>query len=145
MRHASRVRSLLAIVFPSGLILSNSRATYEAFFGGKMVFTRTLRAGERYVGGWRGGPELLAGVLLPVFAFSRTGLERTVLRLRGRGPRLHRRHGLQRRLGDRARCRAAGLVANSQRSPFEKPSSFDKLRMKECENGAFPHPELVEG
>jgi len=61
---------LLAIVFPSGLILANSRATYEAFFGGKMVFTRTLRAGERYVGGWRGVPELLAGVALPVFAFS---------------------------------------------------------------------------
>jgi hypothetical protein len=35
-----------------------------------MVFTRTLRAGERYVGGWRGGPELIAGLLLPVFAFA---------------------------------------------------------------------------
>jgi len=61
---------LLGIVFPSGLILANSRATFEAFFGGDMVFTRTLRAGERYVGGWRGGPELISGVLLPVFAFS---------------------------------------------------------------------------
>jgi cellulose synthase/poly-beta-1,6-N-acetylglucosamine synthase-like glycosyltransferase len=61
---------LLGIVFPSGLILANTRATYEAFFGGKMVFTRTLRAGERYAGGWRGTPELLAGVALPVFAFS---------------------------------------------------------------------------
>lgn len=61
---------LLGIVFPSGLILSNSRATFEAFFGSKMVFTRTLRAGERYVGGWRGGPELIAGVLLPIFAFT---------------------------------------------------------------------------
>jgi hypothetical protein len=61
---------LLAIVFPSGLILSNSRATFEAFFGGEMVFTRTLRAGERYVGGWRGGPELIAGLLLPIFAFA---------------------------------------------------------------------------
>jgi cellulose synthase/poly-beta-1,6-N-acetylglucosamine synthase-like glycosyltransferase len=61
---------LLGIVFPSGLILSNARATFEAFFGGEMVFTRTLRAGERYVGGWRGGPELVAGVLLPAFAFA---------------------------------------------------------------------------
>ncbi len=61
---------LLGIVFPSGLILSNSRATFEAFFGGEMVFTRTLRAGERYVGSWRGGPELIAGVLLPIFAFT---------------------------------------------------------------------------
>jgi len=61
---------LLGIVFPSGLILSNSRATFEAFFGGEMVFTRTLRAGERYVGGWRGTPELVAGVLLPIFAFA---------------------------------------------------------------------------
>jgi cellulose synthase/poly-beta-1,6-N-acetylglucosamine synthase-like glycosyltransferase len=65
------VRSLLlAIVFPSGLILANSRATFEAFFGTEMVFTRTLRAGERYAGGWRGGPELVAGLLLPVFAFA---------------------------------------------------------------------------
>jgi cellulose synthase/poly-beta-1,6-N-acetylglucosamine synthase-like glycosyltransferase len=61
---------LLAIVFPSGLILSNARATFEAFFGSQMVFTRTLRAGERYVGGWRGGPELIAGLLLPIFAFT---------------------------------------------------------------------------
>jgi cellulose synthase/poly-beta-1,6-N-acetylglucosamine synthase-like glycosyltransferase len=61
---------LLGIVFPSGLILSNSRATFEAFFGSEMVFTRTLRAGERYVGGWRGTPELLAGVFLPIFAFA---------------------------------------------------------------------------
>ena len=61
---------LLGIVFPSGLILSNSRATFEAFFGSEMVFTRTLRAGERYVGGWRGTPELVAGVFLPIFAFA---------------------------------------------------------------------------
>jgi cellulose synthase/poly-beta-1,6-N-acetylglucosamine synthase-like glycosyltransferase len=61
---------ILGIVFPSGLILSNARATFEAFFGGGIDFTRTLRAGERYVGGWRGGPELIAGVLLPVFAFA---------------------------------------------------------------------------
>lgn len=61
---------LLGIVFPSGLILANARATFEAFFGGEMVFTRTLRAGERYVGGWRGVPELVSGLLLPVFAFT---------------------------------------------------------------------------
>ncbi|MDE1939742.1 MAG: glycosyltransferase [Alphaproteobacteria bacterium] len=61
---------LLAIVFPSGLILANTRATYEAFFSTQMVFQRTLRAGERYAGGWRGGPELVAGLLLPVFAFA---------------------------------------------------------------------------
>jgi cellulose synthase/poly-beta-1,6-N-acetylglucosamine synthase-like glycosyltransferase len=61
---------LLAIVFPSGLILSNTRATYEAFFTTQMDFHRTLRAGERYAGGWRGGPELIAGLLLPAFAFA---------------------------------------------------------------------------
>jgi len=61
---------ILAIVFPSGLILANTRATFEAFFSTRMVFTRTLRAGERYVGGWRGGPELVAGILLPIFAFT---------------------------------------------------------------------------
>jgi hypothetical protein len=61
---------MLAVVFPSGLILANTRATFEAFFGSKMNFHRTLRPGERYTGGWRGGPELVAGVLLPVFAFA---------------------------------------------------------------------------
>lgn len=61
---------LLAIVFPSGLILSNARATFEAFFGGDPVFVRTPRAGEFAVGGWRGRPELAAGLLLPVFALA---------------------------------------------------------------------------
>jgi cellulose synthase/poly-beta-1,6-N-acetylglucosamine synthase-like glycosyltransferase len=61
---------LLAIVFPSGLVLANTRATWEAFFSTEMNFNRTLRAGERYVGGWRGGPELVVGLLLPVFAFA---------------------------------------------------------------------------
>lgn len=60
----------LAVVFPSGLILANTRATYEAFFSSNMNFQRTLRSGERYVGGWRGGPELVAGLLLPIFAFA---------------------------------------------------------------------------
>jgi cellulose synthase/poly-beta-1,6-N-acetylglucosamine synthase-like glycosyltransferase len=61
---------LLAIVFPSGLVLANTRAAWEAFFSTEMNFSRTLRAGERYVGGWRGGPELIAGVVLPIFAFA---------------------------------------------------------------------------
>jgi len=61
---------LLSVVFPSGLVLSNAQATWNAFFSSHMNFTRTLRAGERYVGGWRGGPELIAGVFLPVFAFA---------------------------------------------------------------------------
>ena len=61
---------LLAIVFPSGLILSNTRATYEAFFSTHMNFQRTLRPGERYAGGWRGAPELIAGIFLPAFAFA---------------------------------------------------------------------------
>lgn len=60
----------LAVVFPSGLILANTRATFEAFFSSHMHFHRTLRPGERYVGGWRGGPELVAGLLLPIFAFA---------------------------------------------------------------------------
>jgi len=61
---------LLAIVFPSGLILSNARATYEAFSGANLVFHRTQRNGEAYRGAWRGRPELTAGVMLPVFAFA---------------------------------------------------------------------------
>lgn len=61
---------LLSVVFPSGLVLSNAQATWNAFFSSHMNFTRTLRAGERYAGGWRGGPELIAGLFLPVFAFA---------------------------------------------------------------------------
>jgi cellulose synthase/poly-beta-1,6-N-acetylglucosamine synthase-like glycosyltransferase len=61
---------LLAVIFPSGLILSNTRATFEAFSNASMVFTRTQRAGEAYAGGWRGRPELAAGLLLPVFAIA---------------------------------------------------------------------------
>jgi cellulose synthase/poly-beta-1,6-N-acetylglucosamine synthase-like glycosyltransferase len=63
---------LLSIVFPSGLVLSNAKETWNAYFASpnRMNFTRTLRAGERYVGGWRGGPELVAGLFLPVFAFA---------------------------------------------------------------------------
>jgi len=61
---------LLAMVFPSGLVLSNARATYEAFAGTPMDFTRTPKAGAVMVGVWRGSPELVAGVLLPVFALT---------------------------------------------------------------------------
>jgi cellulose synthase/poly-beta-1,6-N-acetylglucosamine synthase-like glycosyltransferase len=70
-RHIGITRSiLLALVFPSGLILSNTRATYEAFFGTRMEFSRTIRPHEIYRGGWRGGPELVVGFLLPMFAFA---------------------------------------------------------------------------
>ena len=61
---------LLAVVFPSGLILANTRATFEAFFSTRMDFHRTLRSGESYAGGWRGVPELAAGLSLPIFAFA---------------------------------------------------------------------------
>jgi cellulose synthase/poly-beta-1,6-N-acetylglucosamine synthase-like glycosyltransferase len=68
---ARLVRSMiLAGVFPSGLIPANTRATFEAFFSNRMDFHRTLRAGEKPVGGWSGWPELVAGFLLPAFAFS---------------------------------------------------------------------------
>lgn len=61
---------LLAVVFPSGLILANTRATCEAFFSKRMDFNRTTRVGEIQKGGWRGAPELIVGVLLPAFAFA---------------------------------------------------------------------------
>ncbi|HEY8697479.1 MAG TPA: glycosyltransferase family 2 protein [Rhizomicrobium sp.] len=65
------VRSLLlAILFPSGLVLSNARATFEAFANTRMVFMRTPKAGQVYAGAWRGRPEIAAGLLLPVFAFA---------------------------------------------------------------------------
>ena len=61
---------LLAVVFPSGLVLANARATCEAFFSSQMNFQRTLRAGERYAGGWRGGPELIVGMFVTTFVFT---------------------------------------------------------------------------
>jgi cellulose synthase/poly-beta-1,6-N-acetylglucosamine synthase-like glycosyltransferase len=61
---------LLAVVFPSGLILANTRATLEAFFSTRMDFTRTLRAGEIHAGGWRGAPELMVGVFVAALAFA---------------------------------------------------------------------------
>ncbi len=61
---------ILAIVFPTGLVLSNARATYEAFSGARMVFTRTPKAGMAQVGGWRGGPELFVGFILPFFVLA---------------------------------------------------------------------------
>jgi cellulose synthase/poly-beta-1,6-N-acetylglucosamine synthase-like glycosyltransferase len=61
---------LLAVVFPSGLILANTRATLDAFFSSRMDFNRTTRVGEIQNGGWRGVPELVVGVVLPVFAFA---------------------------------------------------------------------------
>jgi hypothetical protein len=61
---------LLAVVFPSGLILANTRATLDAFFSSHMDFNRTTRVGEIQKGGWRGIPELVVGVVLPVFAFA---------------------------------------------------------------------------
>lgn len=60
---------LLAIIFPSGLVLANTRATFEAFFNVQMDFVRTPKAGAAAAaGGWRGGLEIAAGLLLPVFA-----------------------------------------------------------------------------
>ncbi len=61
---------ILALIFPSGLVLSNTRATIEAFLGMKMVFVRTPKAGERYAGAWRGWPEIAVGLMLPIFAIS---------------------------------------------------------------------------
>ena len=70
--HASKLyRALvLAVVFPSGLILANTRATFEAFFSTRMDFTRTLRAGEVHAGGWRGAPELMVGVFVASVALA---------------------------------------------------------------------------
>lgn len=61
---------LLAIIFPSGLILSNTQATFDAFSNASMVFVRTPKSGAIHVGGWSGRPELAAGLLLPVFALA---------------------------------------------------------------------------
>ncbi len=61
---------LLAVVFPSGLILANTRATLEAFFSSRMDFVRTMRPGEIQKGGWRGLPELMAGVFVATLAFA---------------------------------------------------------------------------
>ena len=64
MKASCIARLLLAVVFPSGLILANTRATFEAFFSTRMDFNRTTRAGEIHAGGWRGVPELMVGVFV---------------------------------------------------------------------------------
>ncbi|MBI1330797.1 MAG: glycosyltransferase [Alphaproteobacteria bacterium] len=61
---------LLAIMFPSGLVLANTRATFEAFSNQPIVFTRTPKSGAAYAGSWRGSPEIAAGLLLPIFALA---------------------------------------------------------------------------
>ena len=61
---------VLAVVFPSGLILANTRATFEAFSAPAWISTRTLRAGEIHAGGWRGAPELMVGVFVATVAFA---------------------------------------------------------------------------
>jgi hypothetical protein len=58
------------VVFSSGLILANTRATLEAFFSTRMDFNRTFRAGETVTGGWRGAPELFAGVFVASVALA---------------------------------------------------------------------------
>jgi cellulose synthase/poly-beta-1,6-N-acetylglucosamine synthase-like glycosyltransferase len=60
---------LLAVVFPSGLILANTRATLEAFFSNRMDFVRTMRPGEIQKGGWRGIPELVTGIFVAVLSY----------------------------------------------------------------------------
>ncbi len=61
---------ILAVVFPSGLILANTRATLEAFFSTRMDFIRTIRAGEVQSDGWRGMPELVVGIFVAMLAVS---------------------------------------------------------------------------
>jgi cellulose synthase/poly-beta-1,6-N-acetylglucosamine synthase-like glycosyltransferase len=61
---------LLAIIFPSGLILANTRATFEALFGTPMDFTPTPKAGGVAIGAWRGHPEIFVGLFLPGFALA---------------------------------------------------------------------------
>jgi hypothetical protein len=61
---------VLAVVFPTGLILANTWATLEAFFSTRMDFIRTIRAGEIHSGGWRGGPEILVGVFVATLSIT---------------------------------------------------------------------------
>jgi hypothetical protein len=61
---------MLAMIFPTGLVLANARATYEAFTGADMNFVRTAKAGTVQIGGWRGGPEIFVGLMLPFFVLA---------------------------------------------------------------------------
>jgi len=64
------VSLMMAIIFPSGLILANARATFQAFFGAKMDFTPTPKAGGVCLTAWRGHQELFVGLFLPIFALA---------------------------------------------------------------------------
>jgi cellulose synthase/poly-beta-1,6-N-acetylglucosamine synthase-like glycosyltransferase len=65
---------MVAVVFPTGLILANTWATLEAFFSTRMDFIRTIRAGEISSGGWRGVPELVVGIFVATLAVAMSGL-----------------------------------------------------------------------
>ena len=98
---------VLAVVFPSGLILANTRATFEAFFSTRMDFTphparrrnpcRRLARRARTDGRHFRRRRRLGGI---------RQLERIVLCLRRLRPGFHRRHG--RGFGHgRSRCASA--------------------------------------
>ena len=61
---------LLAIIFPTGLMLSKTRATFDAFSNANMVFVRTPKSGASYAGSWRGRPEIFVGIVLPGIALA---------------------------------------------------------------------------
>ena len=65
---------VVAVVFPTGLILANTWATLEAFFSTRMDFIRTIRAGEIHSGGWRGVPELVVGIFVATLAIAMSGV-----------------------------------------------------------------------
>ena len=75
-QHESRLipSMVLAVVFPSGLILANTRATLEAFLSRRMDFVRTMRPGEVQKGGWRGVPELAAGIFVAVLSVAESNV-----------------------------------------------------------------------
>ena len=95
---------LLAIVFPSGLILSNTRATFDAFATQNTALAWVPTTSAAYSRVWRGRPELVSRIAPSGFRVCRTGLERALLRFRRGRAAFDRRHGLDRnRTGFRAR------------------------------------------
>ena len=118
---------LLAVVFPSGLILANTRATFEAFFCTRMDFNRTTRVGEIHEGrlarrARTGGRRGAAGLRL-----RRIQLERAVLLLRRLRPGLHRRHG---RASAPAPCASRSRRASEPLKPWSEAAS--PMRSNTC-------------
>ena len=114
---------LLAVVFPSGLILANTRATFEAFFSTRMDFNRTTAGGRETGRRLARRARTDRGCSAAHLCLRRIQLERGVLLLRGFGPGLDRDHG-------RERCRRTRPPTHHARRIASLPPRSESMQVQ---------------